>query len=114
MKEVSRLLIISQITTTPYLSSCNGLLERFIGTLKKILRRPCAEQPKQWDRYVNALLFAYREVPQESTGFCPFEMVFERTVMGPMRILRHFWTQEDDDPSRAYYLSVCLRIKGEA
>ena len=97
MKEVSRLLSISQLATTPYHSMCNVLVERFNGTLKTMLRRLCAEKPKQGDRYVNALLFAYREVPQESTGFFPFEVVFGRTVWAPMRILRHLWTQEDDD-----------------
>ena len=97
MKEVSRLLNISQITTTHYHPMCNGLVERFNGTLKTILRRLCAEKPKQWDRYVIALLFAYREVKQEFTGFFPFEIVCWRIVWGPMRILRHLWTLEDDD-----------------
>ena len=89
IKEVSRLLGISQLTTTPYHSMCNGLVERFNDTLKTMLRRLCAEKPKQWDIYVNALPFAYREVPQESTRFSPFEIVFGRTVRGPMQILRH-------------------------
>jgi len=30
----------------------------------------CAEKPKDWDRYISALRFAYREAPQESLGFC--------------------------------------------
>ena len=97
IKEVSRLLSISQLITTPYHPMNNGLVERFNGTLKTMLRRLCAEKPKQGDRYVNSLLFAYRDVPQESTWFSPFEIVFGRTVRGPMRILRHLWTQEDDD-----------------
>ncbi len=33
-----------------------------------MLKKLCSEQPRQWSRYINALLFAYREVPQESTG----------------------------------------------
>ena len=41
--------------------------------------------------------FLYQEVPQEPTGFSPFEIVFGRTARGQMRILRHLWTQEDDD-----------------
>ena len=46
MKEVSRLLTISQIITTPYHPICNGLIERFNGTLKTMMRRLCAEKPK--------------------------------------------------------------------
>jgi len=87
-KEVSRLLSMNQIVTTPYHRICNGLVERFNGTLKAMLKRMCAEKPKDWDRYLPALLFAYREVPQESLGFAPFELLYGRTVKGPMSILK--------------------------
>ena len=43
MKEVSRLLRIRQLTTTPYHPMCNGLVEKFNGTLKTMLRRLCTE-----------------------------------------------------------------------
>ena len=33
----------------------------------------------------------YREVPQESTGFSPFELLYERDVRGPLDILREMW-----------------------
>ena len=82
MAEVSRLLSIRQLTTSPYHPMCNGLVEKFNGTLKCMLKRLCSEQPKQWHRYINALLFAYREVPQASMGFSPFELLYGRTVRG--------------------------------
>jgi hypothetical protein len=53
-------------------------------------------RPKDWDRYLPAVLFAYREVPQASTGFLPFEMLCGRTVRGPMLLLKELWTKEDD------------------
>ena len=74
MREVTRLLSIKQLTTTPYHPMFNGLTEKFNGTMKSMLKRLCSEQPRQWHRYINPLLFAYREVPQESTGFSPFEL----------------------------------------
>lgn len=98
MRAVGRLLSIEQLTTTPYHPSCNGLVEKFNGTLKSMLRRMSEERPKDWDRYIPALLFAYREVPQESLGFSPFELVFGRTVRGPMTILRELWTNEESEP----------------
>ena len=94
MKEVARLLSVKQLKTTPYHPMCNGLVEKFNGTLKTMLKRLCSEQPKQWHRYINALLFAYREVPQDSTGFAPFELLYGRTVRGPMQILKELWTKE--------------------
>ncbi len=46
MKEVSRLVGLRQLTTTPYHPMCNGLVERFNGTLKTMLKRMCAENPR--------------------------------------------------------------------
>ena len=94
MKEVSRLLSIRQMTSTPYHPQCNGLIERMNGTLKQMLKRMCSERPRDWDRYVSPLLFAYREAPQESLGFSPFELLYGRSVRGPMTILRELWTNE--------------------
>ena len=80
MVKVSKLLSIKQLTTTPYHPQCNGLVEKFNGTMRSMLKRLCSEQPRQWHRYINALLFAYREVPQESTGFSLFELLYGRSV----------------------------------
>ena len=77
---------------------CNGLTEKFNGTMKSMLKRLCSEQPKQWHRYINPLLFAYREVPQESTVSSPFELLYGRAVRGPMAILKQLWTKEVDEP----------------
>lgn len=77
---------------------CNGLVERFNGTLKQMLRRLCAERPKDWDRYLSSALFAYRDTTEESLGFLPFELVYGHTVRSPMRILRELWTKKVTDP----------------
>ena len=95
MKEVSRLIAVRRLTTTPYHPMCNGLCEKINGVLKTILRRLCSERPQDWDRYLPAVLFAYREVPQESTGFSPFELLYGRDVRGPMSILKELWIKED-------------------
>ena len=78
MEEVSKLLCIKQLTTTPYHPVCNGLVERFNGTLKKMLRRLGNEQPCQWHCFVDPLLFEYKEAPQEATGFSLFELLCVR------------------------------------
>ena len=115
MQEVSRLLSIRRLTTTPYHPICNGLTEKFNGTLKKMLRRLCVEQPKQWYRFINPLLFAYREVPQASTGFSPFELLYGHTVRGPMAILKELWTGESESTevktSYQYVLELRERLE---
>ena len=115
MAEVSRLLSIRQLTTSPYHPMCNGLVEKFNGTLKCMLKRLCSEQPKQWHRYINALLLAYREVPQASMGFSPFELLYGRTVRGPMTILKELWTEEFDEAEvkTSYQYVIDLREKLE-
>lgn len=115
MKEVARLLSIKQLTTTPYHPMCNGMTEKFNGTLKITLKRLCSEQPRQWHRYINPLLFAYREVAQESTGFSPFELLYGRAVRGPMFILKELWTKEVEAPEvkNSYQYVFELREKLE-
>ena len=57
------------------------------------------------------VLFAYREVPQESLGFSPFELLHGRTVRGPMAILRELWTKDiaEGDVKTTYQYVVDLR-----
>ena len=59
-----------------------------------MLKKLALEQPTKWDQFIPALLFAYREVPQDSLGFSPFELLYGRTVKGPMQVLRQLWTDE--------------------
>lgn len=115
MQEVNRLLSIRRLVTTPYHPMCNGLVERFNATLKKMLMRVCEECPEEWDRYIDAVLFAYREVPNESTGFAPFELMYGRTVRGPMKILQQLWTGEETDPEvqGTYQYAIDLRHRLE-
>ena len=107
MREVNRLLSIKQLRTTAWHPMCNGLVERFNGTLKTILKRLCAESPKQWHRYLPAVLFAYRSSIQDSVGFCPFELLFGRKVRGPMEILKAYWAKEDQNDEVKNSVSIC-------
>ncbi|XP_072043172.1 uncharacterized protein [Amphiura filiformis] len=98
MAEVNRLLSIRQLTTTAWHPMTNGMCERFNGVLKASLRKMCEERPRDWDRYINALLFAYRETPHASTGFSPFDLLYGRSVRGPLGMLKEFWTGQIEEP----------------
>ena len=82
---------ISAIRTTPYHPQTDGLVERFNQTLKKMLQKFVDDTGKDWDRWLPFLLFAYREVPQASTGFSPFELLYGWEVQGPLDLLRKEW-----------------------
>lgn len=75
MQEVGRLLQISKLRTSPYHAVCNGLSEKCHGVLVKMLKAYARSKPNAWDEYIPYLLFAYREVPNESTDFSPFQLL---------------------------------------
>ena len=59
-----------------------------------MLKRLCEKKPKDWGRFVNAALAAYRKAPQESTDFVPFELLYGRTMRDPVKILKKLFTEE--------------------
>jgi len=65
--------------------------------------------------FINALLFAYREVPQENFGFSPFEMLYSRMVRGLMLILLELWAKQfpDSEVKTTYQYVVDLKEKLE-
>ena len=53
------------------------------------------------------VLFAYREVPQSSTGFSPYELIYGRDVCGPLDVVKECWTRSEgkqDDISGLHLL----------
>ena len=109
--QVNKFFCIKQIKTTPYHPSSNGMVERFNGSLKNMLRKLSTDEPDDWDRFIGAALFAYRESPHQSTGFSPYEMVFGRKMRGPMSILKHLFTDEcaNQETRTVYEYLVDLR-----
>ena len=112
--EVYRLLQIHRIRTTPYHPQTDGLVECFKGTLKMMLRKFVSSNQKDWDEFLPYLLFAYREVPQESMGFSPFELLYGRRVRGPLDVLREPWTgdETEDTPAVLHILEMRERLEG--
>lgn len=89
--EVYRLMKIKQIRTSPYHPQTDGLVERFNQTPKSMLRKTATSEGKDWDKLIPYVLFAYHEVPQESIGFSPFELLYGRAVRGPLDVIRETW-----------------------
>ncbi|XP_072178202.1 uncharacterized protein [Diadema setosum] len=94
MKQLCSSLGIKQIRTSPYHPQANGLVERFNATLKDMLKPYTLEGNVTWDDLIPYVLFAYREVPQESTGFSPFELLYGHRVRGPLDVIREAWLGE--------------------
>jgi len=82
---------ISRIRTSPYHPATNGSCERFNGTLKSMIRAVSDDYPDSWDETLPWVLFAYREVPVETLGFSPFELLYARSVPGPLSLVKDAW-----------------------
>ena len=70
-----------------------------------MLRKVIDKEGKDWDKLLPYVLFAYREVPQASTGFSPFELLCGRSVRGPLSVLKECWqAAESQDVSVVSYI----------
>ncbi len=72
-----------KLNTTSYHPACDGLVERFNRTLKTALRKHAATHGDQWDRYLSGVLWAYRNVPYDSTGEKPSFLLFGTNLRSP-------------------------------
>ena len=82
IKELYGLLKVKAIRTSVYHPATDGLCERFNRTLKSMIRKFVLEDARNWHQWLDPLLFAVREVPQASTGFSPFELLYGRRPRG--------------------------------
>ncbi len=94
MADLCRLLQVKQLRTTVYHPQTDGLVERFNKTLKQMLRRVAADDRRDWDQMLPYVLFGIREVPQASTGFTPFELLFGRQPRGLLDVAKEVWEQQ--------------------
>jgi len=62
--------------------------------MKTMLRSLTERFPDSWDFALPWILFAYREVPVETLGCSPFDLLFGRSVAGPLSLLKNTWLQE--------------------
>ena len=113
MGELHKLLGVKPLFTTPYHPAGNGRIERFHSTLKSLLRKLCADKPREWHRYLVPTLFALRELPSDRTGFSPFELLYGRAVRGPLAVLRDLWEDKNlsDDNRSSFQYVIELKDK---
>ncbi|KAK3719590.1 hypothetical protein QZH41_004747 [Actinostola sp. cb2023] len=109
MTELYENLGITKMKTSVYHPEGNGLVERFHSTLKAMLKKFVGECVNTWDKYLPYLLFAYREVPSESIGYSPFELLYGHTIRGPLSVIKEAWLEKR--PDRSNMLSYVLEMR---
>ena len=66
--------------------------------MKSMLKKFCQDQPKQWHRLINPVLFAYREVPQGVDRIQSIPVAMRRSFRGPGTTLKELWIKEVNNP----------------
>ena len=97
MKELYGLGKVKAIRTSVYHPATDGLCERFNRTLKSMIRKFVLEDARNWHQWLDPLLFAVREVPQASTGFSPFELLYGRRPKGVLDLIKETWEEGSSD-----------------
>ncbi|GBO37505.1 hypothetical protein AVEN_113961-1 [Araneus ventricosus] len=53
-----------------------------------MLHHVILEEPRSWHTKIPFVLWAYREVPNSTTGVAPFQLLYGRKPEGPLTILK--------------------------
>lgn len=106
--------------STPSYPQSNGLVERFNQTLKRMLHHVIREEPRNWHTKIPFILWAYREVPNSTTGVAPFQLLYGRKPEGPLAILKNTWSgklealQLDTTPVSSYMEKLKAQLEDAA
>ena len=80
--ELSALHGVDRLVTAPYHPNTNGLVERLNHTLADALRKHADDDPLEWDRHLDHVLYAYRTRVHSTTRMTPYSLVFGRAANG--------------------------------
>lgn len=87
MKQISKILKINQIFTSPYTPSSN-VVERFHRTLANYIRAFVHKNPNRWPNILDYAVWAYNNTTHTGTNYSPFELVYGRNMSLPSTIAK--------------------------
>jgi transposase InsO family protein len=90
--------------TTPYHAMGNGMVERFIQTLLKMLGTFEESKMSDWKSFVVPLVHAFNVTIHNSTGFSPYFLMFGRQPKLAIDALLGINFDEDKTKSRNEYV----------
>ncbi|GFU21230.1 retrovirus-related Pol polyprotein from transposon 412 [Trichonephila clavipes] len=77
-KRLCEILAIDKTTTTALHPQSGGIIERFNRTILNSLSLLVSSNQQNWDKKLPFFLLAYRSAVEETTGYSPSQMLFER------------------------------------
>ena len=96
MSHLCEMLRIKPTRTLPYRPQSDGMVERFNGTLKQMLKTAVGTNEDEWDEYLPMLMMAYNSTEQASTGCTPMLLATGNELAMPVDIV--FGSNQDDRP----------------
>ena len=96
---------IQKSRTTPYHAARNGMTERFNRTLISMLGTLETDKKRNWKQYIAPLVHAYNCIKHESTGYCPYMLLFGREPRLPVDMAFGLNTENDDKATYTEYIS---------
>ena len=81
--QISVLLRIRRVTTSPYHPRADGLAENMVGTMKDALSAYVNVFQNDWDDYLAVVAHYYRTTVNSITGFTPYCMMYGRECKQP-------------------------------
>jgi hypothetical protein len=87
VKQVTKLLEVRHLRTTPYHPQTNGMTERFNGTLCTALAKLASHHQEDWDQFIPVVLYAYRIRKHTDMKHSPYEAMYGQSARLPNGIL---------------------------
>lgn len=84
MEELFRLTSTNHTSTTAHHPQTNGLCERFNRTLAAMISKYVSAHHRDWDQFLQYVVFAYNSSVHETTGYSPFFLLHGREPTLPI------------------------------
>jgi transposase InsO family protein len=89
---------VSPVFNTPGHPEASGVVERCNATLKAMIAKLVHQEPQGWWNLLPFVLWALREVPNETTGVAPFTLLYGTLPRGPLSALKESWAGTKELP----------------
>jgi len=76
---------------SPYHPQSTGLVESYVGSVKRIISKLAMDYAKLWHTCVPMAIWCLRESVNQTTGVAPWTLVMGYLPRGPLAILRDSW-----------------------
>jgi hypothetical protein len=112
MTEVYGMLQIRKIWISPHRPQANGMVERFNGTLKMILRLLCEDYLSDWVQYLQPAVFSYNTSAAEAIGTSPYAALYGREAHFPFSVSYSMGGSAGAKPFEEFKMSQDKYLRG--